>query len=101
MKNPIPDVITRNHCKIYDKITHAAWKGRYLDGDTLCQVLLQYRNTPSVKDGLSLAQNYLGTQNRTLLLSMPVHLPPIIKLQLDQAVSKAHSIKLPAELLTI
>ena len=38
------------------KIIHAAWNGRYLEEELLCRALLQYQNTPSVKDGLSPAQ---------------------------------------------
>ena len=38
------------------KIIQAAWNGRYLEEDNLCQALMQYRNTPSRKDGLSPAQ---------------------------------------------
>ena len=37
-----------------------AWNGRYLEEDTLCQALMQYCNTPSRKDGVSLAQKLYG-----------------------------------------
>ena len=42
--------------KSMKKLLHATWTGRSLDHDKLCRVLLQYRNTPSRKDGLSPAQ---------------------------------------------
>jgi len=38
------------------KIIRAAWTGRTLNEDKLCRALLQYRNAPSRKDGLSPAQ---------------------------------------------
>ena len=38
----------------------SAWKGRYLDEEILYQALLQYRNTPARRDGLSLAQKLYG-----------------------------------------
>ena len=42
------------------KIIRAAWNGRFLDDKRLCKALLQYRNTPSAKDGLSPAQKLFG-----------------------------------------
>ena len=41
------------------KILYACWTGRFLDDDKLCHAILQYRNTPSRKDGLSPAQKLL------------------------------------------
>ena len=38
------------------KIIRASWNGRYLEEDRLCRAPLQYRNTPSAKDGQSPAQ---------------------------------------------
>ena len=42
------------------KIIRTSWNGRHLDEDKLCRALLQYRNTPSHKDGLSPAQKLYG-----------------------------------------
>ena len=42
------------------KVIRGAWNGRFLDDDRLCKGLLQYRNTPSVRDGLSPAQKLFG-----------------------------------------
>jgi len=38
------------------KIIRAAWNGRCLNEEKLCRALMQYRNTPTRKDGLSPAQ---------------------------------------------
>ena len=42
--------------KSMKKLIRASWTGRYLDEDKLTRALLQYRNTPTRKDGLSPAQ---------------------------------------------
>ena len=42
------------------KLIRAAWTGRHLDGNQLTRTLLQYRNTPSRKDGLSPAEKLYG-----------------------------------------
>ena len=42
--------------KSMKKIIRTSWNGRFLDHDKFCHALLQYRNTPSRKDGLSSAQ---------------------------------------------
>ena len=41
-------------------LIRTAWNGRYLVEDTLCQALMQYRNTPSRKDGVSPARKLYG-----------------------------------------
>ena len=46
--------------KSMKKLIKAAWTGRSLDEDTLTRALLQCRNTPSRKDGLSPAQKLFG-----------------------------------------
>ena len=46
--------------KSMKKLIRAAWTGRSLDEDILTRALLQYRNTPSRKDGLSPAQKLFG-----------------------------------------
>ena len=46
--------------KSMKRIIRAAWNGRYMNEDKLCRALLQYRNTPSRKDGLSPAQKLYG-----------------------------------------
>ena len=42
------------------KLISAAWTGRSINWDTLSRALLQYRNTPCRKDGLSPAQKLFG-----------------------------------------
>ena len=42
------------------KLIYASWTGRSLDHDKLCRALLQYRNTPSRKDGLSPSHKLFG-----------------------------------------
>lgn len=46
--------------KSMKKLISAAWTGRSVNWDRLSRSLLQYRNTPSRKDGLSPAQKLLG-----------------------------------------
>ena len=42
------------------RIIRAAWNGRYMNEEKSCRALLQYRNMPSRKDGLSPAQKLYG-----------------------------------------
>lgn len=56
--------------KSMKKIIRTAWNGTQLEEDTLCQALLQYRNTPCRKDGLSLAQKLYGQPLQDIL---PAH----------------------------
>ena len=46
--------------KSMKKLIKSAWNGRIVDDDKLTRALLQYRNTPSRKDGLSPAQKLYG-----------------------------------------
>ena len=46
--------------KSMKRLIRSAWNGRYLDDEILCQALLQYRNTPSRRDGKSPAQKLYG-----------------------------------------
>ena len=46
--------------KSMKKLIYTAWNGRYLEEDTLCQALMQYRNTTYRKDGVSPAQKIYG-----------------------------------------
>ena len=46
--------------KSMKKIIRATWSGTHLDVGKLARALLQYRNTPSRKDGLSPAQKLYG-----------------------------------------
>ena len=46
--------------KSMKKIIRTAWNGRYLEEEKLCKALMQYRNTPSTKDGQSPAQKLYG-----------------------------------------
>ena len=46
--------------KSMKKLISSAWTGRSVDWEQLCRSLLQYRNTPCQKDGLSPAQKLFG-----------------------------------------
>ena len=46
--------------KSMKKLIRTAWTGRSLDEDKLTRALLQYRNTPSRRDGISPAQKLFG-----------------------------------------
>ena len=48
--------------KSMKKIIATSWDTRTLDENKLCYAILQYRNTPSRKDGLSPAQKLYSTQ---------------------------------------
>ena len=62
--------------KAMKKILRAAWTGRFLNKSVLCQALIQYRNTPSVRDGLSPAQKLYGHPIQdTLLIHQRAFLP--------------------------
>lgn len=56
--------------KSMKKIIEAVWTGSYLDESKLARALLQYRNTPSRKDGLSPAQKLFGHPIQDIL---PAH----------------------------
>ena len=56
--------------KSMKKIIRVAWNGTYLSEEKLCKALLQYRNTPSRKDGLSPAQKLYG---RPVQDTLPAH----------------------------
>ena len=56
--------------KSMKKLIRAAWTGRSLDMNYLARALLQYRNTPSRKDGLSPAQKLFG---RPIQDTLPAH----------------------------
>ena len=47
--------------KSMKKLIRTSWRGRSVDEDVLTRALLQYRNTPSRKDGLAPAQKLYGT----------------------------------------
>ena len=49
------------------KIIRSSWQGRHLDENKLTRALLQYRNTPSHKDGLSPAQKLYGQPIQDIL----------------------------------
>ena len=46
--------------KFMKKIIRISWTGRSLNHNKFCRALLQYRNTPSRRDGLSPAQKLYG-----------------------------------------
>ena len=56
--------------KSMKKLSQMSWNGRYIDDDKLTRVLLQYRNTPSRKDGLSPAMKLFGKRIQDTL---PAH----------------------------
>ena len=56
--------------KSMKKLLEAAWNGRHLDEDKLTRGLLQYRNTPSRKDGRSPAQKIYG---KPIQDTLPAH----------------------------
>ena len=56
--------------KSMKKIIRASWNGRHLEEEKLCRALLQYRNTPSTKDGQSPAQKLYGHPIQDIL---PAH----------------------------
>jgi len=51
-------------------LIRASWTGKCLSEDKLTRALLQYRNTPSQKDGLSPAQKLFGLPIQDIL---PAH----------------------------
>ena len=56
--------------KSMKRIIPTSWNGRSLDEDKVCRALLQYRNTPSWRDGLSPAQKLYGHPTQDIL---PAH----------------------------
>ena len=56
--------------KSMKKIIASSWETRTLNASKLCRVILQYRNTPSRKDGLSPAQKLFG---RPVQDTIPAH----------------------------
>ena len=51
--------------KSMKKLVQTSWTGRYIDDDKLTRALLQYRNTPSRKDGLAPAMKLFGKPIQT------------------------------------
>jgi len=56
--------------KSMKKIIRISWNGRSLNHDKFCRALLQYRNTPSHRDGLSPSQKLYGHPVQDIL---PAH----------------------------
>jgi len=56
--------------KSMKKIIEAAWTQHHLDKDRLVRALLQYRNTPSRRDGLSPVQKLFG---KPIQDTLPAH----------------------------
>ena len=55
--------------KSMKRIIRISWEGRSLNHDKFCRVLLEYRNTPSRRDGLSPAQKLYGHPVQDILLA--------------------------------
>ena len=55
--------------KSMKKLIQTSWTGRHIDDDKLTRALLQYRNTPSRKDGLSPAMKLFGKPIQDTLLA--------------------------------
>ena len=56
--------------KSMKKIIRISWNGRFLNHDKFCRALLQYRNTPCHRDGLSPSQKLYGHPVQDIL---PAH----------------------------
>ena len=74
-RNPSSNSKAEATMKSMKKLIHASWTGRSLDHDKLCRIILQYRNTPCRKDGLSPAQKLFGYPVQDTYLASP---PPVI-----------------------
>ena len=59
-RNPSSNSKAEATMKSMKKLIHASWTGRSLDYNKLCRIILQYRNTPCRKDGLSPTQKLFG-----------------------------------------
>ena len=68
--HPQGNVKIKSMVKPMKKIIHTSWNGRLLDQDKFCRTLLQYRNTPSRRDGLSPSQKLYGHPTQDTL---PAH----------------------------
>ena len=75
--------------KSMKKIVHTVWNGRFLDGDKLRKVLLQYRNTPSSRDGLSPAQKLYSRPVQDTLPAHPKSFNSQQQSNLEEAATKA------------
>ena len=79
------------------KIIHTAWNGRYLGEDKLCKALLQYRNTPSSRDGLSPVQKLFRYPVQDTLPAHAKSFDPQWQTNLDRAAEKAERTQRAAE----
>jgi len=69
-RNPQSNRKAESAVKSMKKLIQACWTGRSLDHKKFCRALLQYRNTPSRKNGLSPAQKLFGHPVQDIL---PAH----------------------------
>jgi len=69
-RNPQSNGKAEATVKSMKKLLYTCWNGRSLDHDKFCRALLQYRNTPNRKDGLSPAQKLFGHPVQDIL---PAH----------------------------
>ena len=56
--------------KAMKKVLKTAWTGRFLNKSVLYQALIQYHNTPSMRDGLSPSQKLYG---HFIHYTLPIH----------------------------
>jgi len=75
--------------KSMKRILRASRNGMYLEGDRLCKALLQYRNTPSLRDGLSPAQKLFGHPLQDTILAHPKSFDPQWQPDRKEAAKKA------------
>ena len=68
--NPLSNGKAESALKSMKKIIEGAWVRHRLDKERLARALLQYRNTPSRQDGLSLARKLLG---KPIQDTLPAH----------------------------
>ena len=83
--------------RIHEKIIRISWSGRSFNHDKFCQALMQYRNTPSRRDGLSPAQKFYRHPVQDII---PAHHRSFAKewqLEAEAAEQQTHNTSLSSE----